>query len=61
MKIYLYFNGYFPFSLTFGANALENPIFFASALGEFLGLALALCSVSFFMLSAIVITPITFW
>lgn len=42
MKIYLYFYGYYSFSLTFGAGALENPVFWASVIGAILGLVLGL-------------------
>ncbi len=42
MKIYLYFHGYYSISVTFGSNALENPVFWASVIGAILGLVLGL-------------------
>jgi hypothetical protein len=41
MKIYLYFRGYYPFGI-WGANELENPVFWAAATGTVLGFILGL-------------------
>jgi hypothetical protein len=41
MKIYLYFRGYYPFGI-WGANKLENPVFWAAVSGTVLGFMLGL-------------------